>query len=131
LYKWDPTSNEPDPNLMTLNLLDARYIQENEKYDDDVEVGYNPIFGLSNPIDTCTILGAYNLYMIDDLTWDDGMLTPHFHSGDPEIDFNQNVNGYPTASPNSGILSNELCTKNTEYWSERSAKENATRKLLN
>ena len=51
-YEWDPWSGEPDPNTVELNKEGVRYLEENEKDEDGVEVGYDPIFGPSNPMDT-------------------------------------------------------------------------------
>jgi len=90
-YEWDPRSTEPDPNLVEMRQEGVRYVQANEKDDDGVEVGYDPIFGPSNPIDTRTILGTMDSYMIDDKTRDDSMLTPQFEQGDPEVEFNEDV----------------------------------------
>lgn len=87
-YEWHPRSGEPDPNLLELNQEGVEYLAENEKDDDGVEVGYDPMFGPSNPIDKRTILGTKDSYMIDDKTRDDSMLTPEFTPGDPEIMFN-------------------------------------------
>ena len=88
-YEWDPNSDEPDPNLYELSHDGVRYLPENEKDDDGVEVGYNPIFGPSNPIDTRTVLGSKDSYMVDEATRD--TLTPQFWPDDPEIGFNDEI----------------------------------------
>ena len=89
-YEWHPlTSKEPDPNLVAMNQPGVRYLQETEKDDDGVEIGYDPVFGPSNPIDKRTILGTKDSYMIDETTRDDSMLTPQFLPDDPEIKVNQ------------------------------------------
>ena len=90
-YEWDPASGEPDPNLVEMNREGVRYVEETEKDDDGVEVGYDPVFGPSNPMDTRTILGAKDSFMIDDRTRDDSMITPQFPEGDPEIAYNEDV----------------------------------------
>jgi hypothetical protein len=90
-YEWDPNSGEPDPNMLEITRDDVRYVKENEKDEDGVELGYNPMFGPSNPIDTRTILGTMDSYMIDDRSRDDTMLTPQFYEGDPEIGFNEDI----------------------------------------
>lgn len=88
-YEWDPLKGEMDPNI--LEVQGSRLLPQNEMNDDGVEVGYDPIFGPSNPIDTRTVLGTKDSYMIDDQTRDDTMLTPQFQPDDPEIEFNQDV----------------------------------------
>ena len=91
-YEWDPLSGEPDPNVLPLQQPDTRYLKETEKDEDGVEVGYDPIFGPSNPMDTRTILGPRDSYMIDKTTRDDRMLAPQFPSpNDPEIQYNEGV----------------------------------------
>lgn len=91
-YEWDPLSGEPDPNVVQLNREDTRYVAETEKDADGVEVGYDPVFGPSNPRDTRTILGAIDSYMIDEKTRNDQMLSPQFPSPqDPEIAYNEEI----------------------------------------
>jgi hypothetical protein len=91
-YEWDPLSGEPDPNLAPLQQDGVRYLAETEKNDDGVEVGYDPIFGPSNPMDTRTILGAIDSYMIDEKTRDTTMLAPLFpQPNDVEIQYNEDV----------------------------------------
>lgn len=91
-YEWDPNGNEPDPNIVEMNLPGRQYIAQNPMdMEENVEIGYDPVFGPSNPIDTRTILGAIDSYMIDDSTRDDSMLTPQFHPQDPEIQYNEKV----------------------------------------
>lgn len=90
-YEWDPNSGVPDPNKLELGKEGVRYVAQNEMDDDGVEVGYDPIFGPSNPIDTRTVLGAVDSYMIDDKTRDDSMIAPQFQPDDPEIEFNEDI----------------------------------------
>jgi hypothetical protein len=92
-YEYNPLDpNEKDPNLLQLQQSNTRYLMETEKDADGVEVGYDPIFGPSNPIDTRTILGAIDSYMIAEETRNDDMLPPQFpQADDPEIAFNDHV----------------------------------------
>jgi hypothetical protein len=90
-YEWDPNGNEEDPNIAALNVHRTKFVEENPKDDDGVEIGYDPIFGPSSPIDQRTIVGNKDSYMIDDLTRDDSMLVPQFKPGDPELQFNEEV----------------------------------------
>jgi hypothetical protein len=90
-YEWDPNSGEPDPNLVSMNQPGVRYVETNEIDDDGVEVGYDPVFGPSNPVDTRTQMGARDSYMISEDTANDEMLTPQFQAGDLEIEYNEQV----------------------------------------
>lgn len=90
-YEWDPHSGAEDPNTLAMKQEGARFVEKNEMNDDGVEVGYDPMFGPSNPIDTRTILGTKDSFMIDDKTRDDSMLAPQFPPNDPEIGFNEDV----------------------------------------
>lgn len=90
-YEWDPLSGEPDPNVLSMNQENMKYLEETEKNEDGVEVGYDPIFGPSNPVDTRAILGSRDSFMIDDLTKDDSMVPPQFPDNDPEIQYNADV----------------------------------------
>ena len=86
-YEYDPET-DPDPNLIT-DTTD--FIEENEKDDEGIEVGYDPLFGPSNPVDVRTKTGAGESYMIAKDTRNEEMLTPEFLPGDPEIEFNEEV----------------------------------------
>jgi hypothetical protein len=92
-YEWDPNGSDPDPNLVSLNHPSARYVEVAPKdpNDDNVELGYDPIFGPSSPIDRRTILGAKDSYMVDPATRDEERLQPQFAPRDPELRFNQDV----------------------------------------
>ena len=92
-YEFDPTDpNEVDPNAHEMARTDVRYLKETEKDDDGVEVGYNPIFGPSNPFDERTLVGTTDSYMIDPKTRDDTLLQPLFPDPDDlENDLNENV----------------------------------------
>ena len=89
-YDWNPEVDE-DPNIIKDT---TGFIQENEKDEEGIEVGYDPLFGPSNPIDTRTKTGVVDSYMIDDRTRDDRMLTPEFLEGDPEIKENDEFRAY-------------------------------------
>eukprot|EP00980_Cylindrotheca_fusiformis_P008079 scaffold1722_cov120-Cylindrotheca_fusiformis.AAC.9 len=84
-YEWDPETEE-NPNTITDT---TGFIQETEKDEEGVEVGYDPLFGPSNPIDTRTKVGAAESFMINEKTKDPKMLTPEFYEGDPEVEFNE------------------------------------------
>ncbi|KAL7577781.1 hypothetical protein ACA910_010538 [Epithemia clementina (nom. ined.)] len=90
-YEWDPRSGDPDPNHVALQNARDQLLQETEKDDDGVEKGYSPYFGPSNPIDTRTILGTRDSYMIDPATRDESRLTPQFAPDDLELSFNEDV----------------------------------------
>jgi len=88
-YEWDPKSGKPDPNF--IDTSKDKYIAENPTDKEGIEVGWNPMFGPSNPIDTRTIVGTKDSYMVDEETKDDSLLTPLFEEGDVEIGFNQDI----------------------------------------
>ena len=92
-YEYDPLDpNDVDPNIAQLHQPNTRYLAETPKDDDNVEIGYDPIFGPSNPLDTRTILGAIDSYMIDSATKNDTMLEPQFPiPNDPEIMYNEEI----------------------------------------
>jgi hypothetical protein len=92
-YEWDPNGKDPDPNLVSLNQPAVRYVEEApmDPHNDGVELGYDPIFGPSSPIDKRTILGAKDSYMVDPATRDEKRLQPQFARNDPELHFNQEV----------------------------------------
>ncbi|GAX26945.1 hypothetical protein FisN_9Lh247 [Fistulifera solaris] len=90
-YEWDPLSGEMDPNIAAMNQENVQYLEETEKNEDGVEIGYDPIFGPSNPVDTRAILGSRDSFMIDARTKDDSMVPQRFPKGDPEIQYNEDV----------------------------------------
>lgn len=90
-FEWDPHGDEPDPNIVALNQPTTRYLEDIAQDDDGVDVGYDPIFGPSSPMDRRAILGAKESYMVNDATRDDSMLQPQFDSNDPELAFNAEV----------------------------------------
>lgn len=84
-HEWDPET-DMDPNI----ILDTTgFVQETEKDEEGIEVGYDPMFGPSNPVDTRTKTGVRESYMIDQTTRDDSMLTPQFPLGDLEVQENE------------------------------------------
>jgi hypothetical protein len=87
-YELDPEKGDPDPNNQDPGFS---YLDENPKDEDGIEIGYNPIFGSPNPIDTRTIVGTVDSFMIDEQTKDEALLTPEFHPGDVEEGFNEDV----------------------------------------
>jgi hypothetical protein len=87
-YEWDPQSGTPDPNRLALEEA-GDLLPSNPKDDDGVEIGYDPIFGPSNPLDIRTVLGTKDSYVIDPATKDDLHDTAQFPPGDPEISFNE------------------------------------------
>lgn len=90
-YEFDPANGDPDPNV-----LDPKfdYLQTVPVDQDGVEIGYDPIYGPSNPIDGRTILNPQDSYIIDDMTRDDTMVTPTFLEGDLEIPANAKVTDF-------------------------------------
>ena len=90
-YEWDPEDGDPDPNELEMNQEGVRYKEGVDIDEEGIEIGYNPMFGPSSPMDERTILGAMDSYMIDEKTRDDSMLPPTFPEGDLEIGFNQDV----------------------------------------
>jgi hypothetical protein len=82
-YELDPSKGDEDPNALKPN---ARYVEETG--DDD----YDPIFGPSNPVDTRTVVGTIDSYMVDEETRDESMLTPEFHPDDTlELNLNEEI----------------------------------------
>eukprot|EP00522_Entomoneis_paludosa_P006024 CAMPEP_0172440328 /NCGR_PEP_ID=MMETSP1065-20121228/981_1 /TAXON_ID=265537 /ORGANISM="Amphiprora paludosa, Strain CCMP125" /LENGTH=502 /DNA_ID=CAMNT_0013189115 /DNA_START=88 /DNA_END=1596 /DNA_ORIENTATION=- len=86
-YDWDPLSDDPDPNQVSLQNEDT--IADTPKDEDGIEVGYTSFFGPSNPIDERTIVGTRDSYMIDEKSRDESRLTPQFAPDDLENEFNE------------------------------------------
>lgn len=86
-YEWNPET-DADPNIIKDR---TGFIQENEKDEEGIEVGYDPLFGPSNPMDTRTKLSAVDSYMVDERTKDASRLPQQFRKGDPEIGINNDV----------------------------------------
>ena len=91
-YEWDPENpTDRDPNMVELEQAGARFKPGVDVGEDGIDVGYDPMFGQSNPQDERTILGTMESYMIDDKTKDESLLPDQFPPGDLEIDYNQDV----------------------------------------
>eukprot|EP00559_Dactyliosolen_fragilissimus_P001420 CAMPEP_0184869402 /NCGR_PEP_ID=MMETSP0580-20130426/33902_1 /TAXON_ID=1118495 /ORGANISM="Dactyliosolen fragilissimus" /LENGTH=415 /DNA_ID=CAMNT_0027370865 /DNA_START=66 /DNA_END=1313 /DNA_ORIENTATION=+ len=88
-YEWDPSKHD-DPNILDPKF---EHLQESEIPLDEegVELGYDPIFGHSNPFDYRTIINPQDSYMIDDQTRNDDMVTPTFPPKDIEIELNDGI----------------------------------------
>lgn len=89
-YELDPAKGDEDPNAL-LTSTNKRYVTKIPQDDDGVDIGYNPIFGPSYPIDERTIVGTMDSYMIDEESRDERMLTPLFEPGDLEIAQNEDI----------------------------------------
>ncbi|KAL3811860.1 hypothetical protein ACHAXA_009223 [Cyclostephanos tholiformis] len=86
-YEWDPNAGDADPNERDPRY---RYVENIEVDDEGNEVGYDPVFGPSNPIDSRTILNPPDSYVIDERTRDERLVPQDFPDGDPERDANAN-----------------------------------------
>ena len=94
-YEWDPETDE-DPNLLETQIKNdilpsAKFVLETEKDEEGIEVGFDSLFGVSNPIDERTKIGTIDSYMVDENTRDEKMLTPEFFPDDPEKAFNEDI----------------------------------------
>jgi hypothetical protein len=87
-YEWDPIAGDVDPNERDGRY---RYVENIEVDEEGNEVGYDPVFGPSNPIDTRTILNPPDSYVIDERTRDERHVPQDFPDGDPERDDNANI----------------------------------------
>jgi len=97
-YDWNPKTDE-DPNLLETQMKDdtipsANFVLETEKDEEGIEVGFDSLFGVSNPIDERTKIGTIDSYMVDVNTRDEEMLTPEFFPEDPEKEFNEDIVQY-------------------------------------
>ena len=97
-YDWDPKKDD-DPNLLETQMKDdtiptANYVKETEKDAEGIEVGFDSLFGVSNPIDERTKIGTIDSYMVDENTRNEEMLTPEFFPDDPEKAFNEEIVQY-------------------------------------
>lgn len=89
-YEFDPAVK--DPNDLTKSRFE--HVTDVPIDDDGVELGYDPIFGRSNPIDERTIINPQDSYMIDDSTRNDAMVEPTFNEGDLEIKYNADITSF-------------------------------------
>lgn len=87
-YELDPSKGDPDPNALDEN---KRYVSEIPVDEDGIEIGWDPIFGSSNPIDDRTIVGTVDSYVVDEETRNITMVTPQFHPGDLEEELTEEV----------------------------------------
>ncbi|KAL9189523.1 hypothetical protein ACHAXT_009198 [Thalassiosira profunda] len=86
-YEWDPDEGDEDPNN-----LDPQYDYVGVRHDEEGnEIGYDPMFGPSNPIDSRTILNPPDSYVIDERTRDDRLVPQDFPDGDPEREENAKI----------------------------------------
>jgi hypothetical protein len=97
-WEWDPQT-DADPNLLENQKYDGvgrliQYLPETEKDEDGIEVGYDPLYGPSNPVDERTIMGIRESYVVDPATRNEDMVTPQFHPGDLEIGYNEDFVKY-------------------------------------
>ena len=90
-YEWDPEAGDEDPNNLDPQY---EYVQDVPVDDEGIELGYDPIFGRSNPIDGRTILNPPDSYVIDERTRDDRLVPPNFPEGDPEIEINEQITNF-------------------------------------
>merc|ERR1711935_917726 len=75
-------------------LPTAKFVLETEKDEEGIEVGFDSLFGVSNPIDERTKIGTLDCYMVDFNTRDEEMLTPEFFPDDPEKAYNEDIVQY-------------------------------------
>eukprot|EP00535_Pseudo-nitzschia_heimii_P008088 CAMPEP_0197183370 /NCGR_PEP_ID=MMETSP1423-20130617/7781_1 /TAXON_ID=476441 /ORGANISM="Pseudo-nitzschia heimii, Strain UNC1101" /LENGTH=577 /DNA_ID=CAMNT_0042633947 /DNA_START=168 /DNA_END=1901 /DNA_ORIENTATION=+ len=97
-YEWNPETDD-DPNLLETQMRDdtipsANFVLETEKDEEGIEVGFDSLFGVSNPIDERTKIGTLDSYMVDVNTRDEKMLTPEFFPDDPEKAYNEDIVQY-------------------------------------
>uniref|UniRef100_A0A7S4AT75 Uncharacterized protein n=1 Tax=Pseudo-nitzschia australis TaxID=44445 RepID=A0A7S4AT75_9STRA len=97
-WEWDPKTDD-DPNLLETQLKNdilpsGRYLAETEKDEEGIEVGFDSLYGVSNPIDERTKIGTIDSYMVDENTRNEEMLTPEFFPDDPEKAYNEEIVQY-------------------------------------
>ncbi|GKY90821.1 hypothetical protein MPSEU_000054900 [Mayamaea pseudoterrestris] len=97
-YEWDPlapqTNDNMDPNIRSVQkemAFGASFVTEAPIDDEGIEVGWDPVFGHSNPIDSRTMIGSRNSFMTDIRTRNESMLEPQFAPHDPELALNDQV----------------------------------------
>jgi hypothetical protein len=89
IYEWDPQSDAIDPNLLELQQEGRKYLLETPKDDDGVEIGYDPMYGPSNPFDERTIRDDMDSYVVMDESIVPKLFPNDIH--DPEIKFNEDI----------------------------------------
>ena len=87
-YEWNADEGDADPNNLDPQY---EYVKEIPLDDEGNEIGYNPMFGHSNPIDTRTVLNPPDSYVIDKTTRDDRLVPKDFLDGDPEAQMNEDI----------------------------------------
>jgi len=91
-YEFDVAKGDEDPNRLDPDQF--HFLEKVETDEEGIEVGYDPIYGSSNPIDERTIINPQDSYIIDDMTRDDAMVTPTFQQGDLEIQQNDDITAF-------------------------------------
>jgi len=89
-YEWDPAVDD-DPNTLDPNL---EYVETNPVDEEGIEIGWDPIYGPSNPLDTRTIVTPLDSYVIAEHTRNESMVAPAFRDNtdqNPEVPFNKHV----------------------------------------
>lgn len=87
-YEWDPAAGDADPNDLDPSF---KYVSDVAVDSEGIEVGWSPMFGPSNPIDSRTIIDPPDSYIVDARTRDDSMVPPTFPDGDLEVGFNEDI----------------------------------------
>lgn len=90
-YEWDPDEGDQDPNNLDPQY---EYVTEIPLDEEGNEIGYNPQFGYSNPIDKRTILNPPDSYVIDEKTRDDRLVPKDFPDGDLENASNAKITAF-------------------------------------
>jgi len=87
-YEWNPDEGDEDPNALDPQF---EYVTEVPLDEEGIEVGYDPMFGPSYPIDKRTILNPPDSYVVDEKTRDDRLVPKDFPDGDPEEKSNAQI----------------------------------------
>ncbi|KAL7527358.1 hypothetical protein ACHAXR_001913 [Thalassiosira sp. AJA248-18] len=87
-YEWNPDDGDEDPNNLDPQY---EYVSDIPLDDEGNVVGYDAVFGPSNPIDERTILNPPDSYVIDENTRDDRLVPHDFPDGDPEREANAEI----------------------------------------
>lgn len=89
-YEWDPAV-DLDPNMLDPELS---HVATNPVDDEGIEIGWDPIYGPSNPLDTRTIVTPLDSYVIAAHTRNESMVARSFRDNtdaNPEVTFNRHV----------------------------------------
>jgi len=88
---WDP-EKDADPNVLDPEF---EYVKEIPKDEDGVELGYDPNFGTSYPIDERTIINPSESYIVDEKTRNATSVPKVFpNDDDPENEYNADVKAF-------------------------------------